>query len=232
MSLLLAASLTTACIQVSAFAGEENNNSSDVYEQNYENDGIRLLGDSPFEANKSYNLKAELRNSSRVSNKSMAGDVLLEDAQADVDADGKVKLTLHFQATTIMNIPCHATGFYLANKGGASLSGSRNETTGEVTITDGEYTEADFVLDSDNNATATITLPYISEDGYYQGFINSSFMASPVVLYLDYDSVGNYVLMNIPYSEFYTAEKADIGDVDAVSSATNKVGNYGKAGGA
>jgi len=41
-----------------------------------------------------------------------------------------------------------------------------------------------------------------------------------------------YVLMNIPYSEFYTAENAEIGDVDAVSSATNKTGNYGKTGGA
>ena len=41
-----------------------------------------------------------------------------------------------------------------------------------------------------------------------------------------------YVLMNIPYSEFYGAGSADIADVDAVSSATNKVGNYGKAGGA
>ena len=40
-----------------------------------------------------------------------------------------------------------------------------------------------------------------------------------------------YVLMNIPYSQFYTAENAEIGDVDAVSSATNKTGNYGKAGG-
>ena len=41
-----------------------------------------------------------------------------------------------------------------------------------------------------------------------------------------------YVLMNIPYSEFYSAGSADIADVDAVTSATNKTGNYGKAGGA
>ncbi len=46
----------------------------------------------------------------------------------------------------------------------------------------------------------------------------------------DDDSV--YVLMNIPYSQFYSAGSAKIGDVDAVSSATNKTGNYGKAGGA
>ena len=41
-----------------------------------------------------------------------------------------------------------------------------------------------------------------------------------------------YVLMNIPYDVFYQTEGATIGDVDAVSSATNKTGNYGKAGGA
>ncbi len=46
------------------------------------------------------------------------------------------------------------------------------------------------------------------------------------------DDFSGYVLMNIPYGEFYTAENAVIGDIDAISSATNKVGNYGKAGGA
>lgn len=40
-----------------------------------------------------------------------------------------------------------------------------------------------------------------------------------------------YVLMNIPYSAFYGAGSASVADVDAVTSATNKVGNYGKAGG-
>ncbi len=43
-----------------------------------------------------------------------------------------------------------------------------------------------------------------------------------------------YVLMNIPYDEFYTAAgiRNNNFDYDAISSATNKVGNYGKAGGA
>ncbi|MGN0162399.1 MAG: hypothetical protein ACI4EA_02300, partial [Candidatus Ornithomonoglobus sp.] len=50
-----------------------------------------------------------------------------------------------------------------------------------------------------------------------------------------------YVLMNIPYAEFYGAESVSVRsddsskiniDYDAVSSATNKVGNYGKSGGA
>lgn len=44
------------------------------------------------------------------------------------------------------------------------------------------------------------------------------------------DSV--YVLMNIPYSVFYAADGVAAADVDAVSSATNKTGNYGKTGGA
>jgi len=47
----------------------------------------------------------------------------------------------------------------------------------------------------------------------------------------DNAAFSGYVLMNIPYSDFYAAEGAAIGDVDAVSSATNKTGNYGKAGG-
>ena len=40
-----------------------------------------------------------------------------------------------------------------------------------------------------------------------------------------------YVLMNIPYEEFYGAEGISNYDTDAISSATNKVGNVGKAGG-
>lgn len=46
------------------------------------------------------------------------------------------------------------------------------------------------------------------------------------------EAFSGYVLMNIPYSDFYNAGNAEICDVDAVSSATNKTGNYGKAGGA
>lgn len=325
-------------------------------------------GSSVFEANKSYTVKAELRNANEQGNKSMAGDVLLGDAEMSVDPSGKKTVTLHFQATTIMGVPCYATGICLANEDGVTLSGQK-DSDGNVIITGGEYTEADFVLDSDNNATATIELPYTAEDGYYQGFINSSFMGAPAALWFDWSSmkldngtpeepaeepveeseempeivstytadlvmytmnedsspsvasdfapslenavisvgangkiyakiynavnstatksVGNgiatgtdengdysiivfndendtfnanlsmvtstgfemknymsvrikfapkddfsgYVLMNIPYSEFYSAGSASIGDVDAITSATNKVGNYGKAGG-
>lgn len=42
---------------------------------------------------------------------------------------------------------------------------------------------------------------------------------------------GVYALMNIPYEAFYGAENASNYDVDAVSSATNKAGNYNIAGG-
>ena len=42
---------------------------------------------------------------------------------------------------------------------------------------------------------------------------------------------GVYALMNIPYEAFYSAENASNFDVDAVSSATNKAGNYNLAGG-
>ena len=44
---------------------------------------------------------------------------------------------------------------------------------------------------------------------------------------------GIYVLMNIPYDEFYAAQSVSAAtDYDAISSATNKAGNYGKSGGA
>ena len=54
----------------------------------------------------------------------------------------------------------------------------------------------------------------------------------PAAVCAEGDTFSGYVLMNVPYSAFYNADTADIGDVDAVSSATNKTGNYGKAGGA
>ncbi len=54
----------------------------------------------------------------------------------------------------------------------------------------------------------------------------------PAAVCAEDDTFSGYVLMNVPYNAFYNADTADIGDVDAVSSATNKTGNYGKAGGA
>ncbi|MBR1699195.1 MAG: FMN-binding protein, partial [Bacteroidales bacterium] len=47
----------------------------------------------------------------------------------------------------------------------------------------------------------------------------------------DSTSKAVYVMMNIPYDAFYGAEDAKNFDTDAVSSATNKVGNTGFAGG-
>ena len=40
-----------------------------------------------------------------------------------------------------------------------------------------------------------------------------------------------YVLMNIPYADFYKAELGETGTVDAISAATLKYGNKGVAGG-
>ena len=34
------------------------------------------------------------------------------------------------------------------------------------------------------------------------------------------ESTGAYVLMNIPYADFYTAEVSDVSSIDAVSSST------------
>ena len=54
-------------------------------------------------------------------------------------------------------------------------------------------------------------------------------------------TASHYVLMNIPYEAFYGAENVSVKtedsdkiniNYDAISSATNKVGNYGKSGGA
>ena len=51
-------------------------------------------------------------------------------------------------------------------------------------------------------------------------------------VYTGEEADGVYALVNIPYSVFYAAEGVSfMDDVDAVSSATNKTGNYGKAGG-
>ncbi|MCM1530200.1 MAG: NPXTG-anchored protein [Alistipes sp.] len=67
------------------------------------------------------------------------------------------------------------------------------------------------------------------------GIVSAMAMAASVVpaaAFAEDSSFSGYVLMNVPYSAFYGADAADICDVDAVSSATNKTGNYGKTGGA
>lgn len=48
---------------------------------------------------------------------------------------------------------------------------------------------------------------------------------------VDNEEPGTYVLMNIPYDKFYNAEGVSVFDIDAMSSATSKVGNVNKAGG-
>ena len=102
----------------------------------------------------------------------------------------------------------------------------RTEGTGRQAVTytyasDAEIRDGKAALDTTENelifATYTVT---VNSDNY-----------APVVTTFEYAYSG-YVLMNIPYSAFYAAEGAGVVDVDAVSSATNKTGNYGFAGGA
>lgn len=46
----------------------------------------------------------------------------------------------------------------------------------------------------------------------------------PAAAFAEDSPFSGYVLMNVPYSAFYGADTAEICDVDAVSSATNKTG--------
>ena len=73
---------------------------------------------------------------------------------------------------------------------------------------------------------ATITgLTFYTNTGIYT-------VAANVKVEVDETGFNGYVLMNIPYDKFFEAVSAKTGDVDAITSATNKAGNYGKAGGA
>ena len=103
---------------------------------------------------------------------------------------------------------------------------TRTEGTGRNAKTFTYASGADVVdgkvaLDTSENelvyAVYTVTL---NSDNY-----------APVVTTFEYAFSG-YVLMNIPYSVFYGAEDATVADVDAVTSATDKVGNYTMTGGA
>ena len=103
---------------------------------------------------------------------------------------------------------------------------TRTEGTGRNAKTFTYASSADVVdgkvaLDTSENelvyAVYTVT---VNSDNY-----------APVITTFEYAYSG-YVLMNIPYSVFYGAEDATVADVDAVTSATDKVGNYTMTGGA
>jgi hypothetical protein len=123
----------------------------------------------------------------------------------------------------------------------------------KVTLTSGSGRDAVTVASgaklSDENGVLTVTFENVKDKLTKDTQYTVNF---PTIDYNDADKLGmtasvhyapadgnaqdTYVLMNIPYDEFYGAEidsddKADV-DYDAVSSATNKVGNYGKSGGA
>lgn len=103
---------------------------------------------------------------------------------------------------------------------------TRTEGTGRnaKTITyasDAEIVDGKVALDTTENAL----IPAV-----YTVVVNSDQYA-PVTTTFEYAYSG-YVLMNIPYSVFYGTDGANVADVDAVSSATNKTGNYGFTGGA
>ena len=84
-----------------------------------------------------------------------------------------------------------------------------------------EIVEGKVALDTETNALIPATYTVSIENDDY----------APIVTTFEYVYSG-YVLMNIPYSVFYGTEGAGVADVDAVSSATNKTGNYGFTGGA
>ncbi len=98
----------------------------------------------------------------------------------------------------------------------ATTDGDGNTVPEEVKIENGkialasglvDQTEYTIAVSSDNYAFKTFTEVYTAE--------------------------AEYALMNIPYAEFYQAVSVSgSADYDAMSSATNKVGNYGMAGGA
>ncbi|MBQ3392741.1 MAG: hypothetical protein IJG52_04930 [Lachnospiraceae bacterium] len=106
------------------------------------------------------------------------------------------------------------------------VSVSRTEGTGRQRVT---YTYADQAavtdgkveLDTSVNKLVTATYTVTIESDNY----------APYTTTFDYDETV-YALVNIPYSTFYGTSGASVADVDAVSSATNKTGNYSFAGGA
>ena len=107
------------------------------------------------------------------------------------------------------------------------VSVTRTEGTGRNAKTFTYASGADVVggkvaLDTSENelvyAVYTVT---VNSDNY-----------APIVTTFEYAAYSGYVLMNIPYSVFYGAEGATVADVDVVTSATDKVGNYTMTGGA
>ena len=111
---------------------------------------------------------------------------------------------------------------------GSGSFGDRIEAAG--TYASEEMMEENFAAILNGNIKSAYAV--ISEEGFSNITLNSWILSSKVVPEGEAVQDGVYALVNIPYSVFYTAEGINfMDDVDAVSSATNKTGNYGKAGG-
>lgn len=68
----------------------------------------------------------------------------------------------------------------------------------------------------------------ITELDYYT---NAGAFAIAANVKVEKEAFSGYVLMNIPFNQFFGAIGAESSDIDAVTSATNKVGNYSMNGG-
>ncbi len=110
----------------------------------------------------------------------------------------------------------------------ATTDGDGNMVPEEVEIKNGkialasepvDQTEYTIAVSSENYAFATFTVTYTAPETEKPGPETEAPEAE-------------YALMNIPYAAFYQAVGTAAGaDYDAMSSATNKAGNYGKSGG-
>ena len=108
---------------------------------------------------------------------------------------------------------------YLKNISSVSVNGTNYAASGKRAV---KLIKDDGTLDQENDALKDLEQAdiVVTATGFNKNLV------------FRYDPNAVYVLMNIPYKVFYDAEGAKIGDVDTISSATNKTGNYGKAGGA
>ncbi|MDO5398047.1 MAG: S-layer homology domain-containing protein [bacterium] len=107
-----------------------------------------------------------------------------------------------------------------------------------VDVTDGKITISSGSVTNSAGTTQTYGEP-LSGTTYTIALSSDNY--APFTVQAEYTAAETYAIMNIPYEAFYGAENVSskISDsskvnmnYDAVSSATNKVGNYGKSGGA
>ena len=130
---------------------------------------------SEFSANTSYTVKVELRD--KRGSRSMAGAVLLPDAQLIIDGQGQGHIQLHFQRTPVMHADAHATDFKIFP------TGQGGDEKLDLLV------DSEFTLGENLDGLATIILPKKSDTGYYWGWVNSNVMDHTVFLYVDWASL-------------------------------------------